>query len=623
MGFDTNIVRAVIHPGIGVARVGNSVDDFYIGPEVLQPLPMPPGFIRDDHGALKRQAARFRIYGYNAAGEVVREITAADATIEWEVELANTKAAWYQFQIALDISEAAAAEPSLLRNAEIKDRDSLAIRPGPRRIQGCLQQGTEFRFDSGTFCGMPVYLGEIRTDEVGRLLVLGGHGKSSSVEGKPATTFANNDGWHDDISDGPVRAKLVMSGVAITVDSAWIVVAPPNYGPELKSVRTMRDLLEDVYVRSGMVSFPLWVSFSKHIFPILVRQSALQWANKGFAAQFGWGGAACADNADWIAKLNSNGDTYRELRRQVANAFRQFDRDGTSPQPWPWLYGDAMDLPPANTPRQYSSLTDTQLRMLDIWADGQFLSDWNPSIRTLADLSSIPLIDQPATLDHAAMEACVADAFHPGCELTWPMRHGTLFRGPFRIREAEHSLSLYGAQLTSATALSVGGPLYGQAAGDLTRWMAVPWQTDTASCRSGYYAGYGPRYDPYVPSFWPARVPNQVLSEEAYQRVMDTSVPRGERLAAFHGREKWFRTLNAAGYDAEMNRMISNFGDMGVLELRPGVLGDADFPPVMQVENRIEPSATTASAQAADRIEPFDAQNERQIQIQINPETPR
>jgi hypothetical protein len=39
--------------------------------------------------------------------------------------------------------------------------------------------------------------------------------------------------------------------------------------------------------------------------------------------------------------------------------------------------------------------------------------------------------------------------------------------------------------------------------------MAVPWQTDTASCRSGYDLSY----DPYVPAFWPARVPNEVLTK--------------------------------------------------------------------------------------------------------------
>lgn len=59
---------------------------------------------------------------------------------------------------------------------------------------------------------------------------------------------------------------------------------------------------------------------------------------------------------------------------------------------------------------------------------------------------------------------------------------------------------------------AVGGPLYFNGPGDLTRWMAVPWQTDTASCRSGYV----PEYDPYLPTFWPHRVPNHVLTEILY-----------------------------------------------------------------------------------------------------------
>jgi hypothetical protein len=71
---DDCIVQAVIHPAIGVARVGNS-DEFFIGPEVTHPEPLPPGSYRDAEKRLKRQAARFRVYGCNARGEIVRELT--------------------------------------------------------------------------------------------------------------------------------------------------------------------------------------------------------------------------------------------------------------------------------------------------------------------------------------------------------------------------------------------------------------------------------------------------------------------------------------------------------------------------------------------------------------------
>jgi hypothetical protein len=60
--------------------------------------------------------------------------------------------------------------------------------------------------------------------------------------------------------------------------------------------------------------------------------------------------------------------------------------------------------------------------------------------------------------------------------------------------------------------------------GGISRWMAVPWQCDTASCRSGYDKAD----DPYVPTFWPARVPNQVLTAEDYAIVTrETRRPSG------------------------------------------------------------------------------------------------
>src|SRR2546425_3830387 len=86
------VTHCKIHPGIGIARVGNSTEGYLLGPEVPYPVPAPPGGYKDSQGALKRQAARFRIYGYDESGEVVDEITAADAAIAWTVHVANSQA---------------------------------------------------------------------------------------------------------------------------------------------------------------------------------------------------------------------------------------------------------------------------------------------------------------------------------------------------------------------------------------------------------------------------------------------------------------------------------------------------------------------------------------------------
>jgi len=90
---DGCIVKAVIHPSIGVARVGNSPSEFYVGPEVPDPLPPEPGSHRDKEGRLKRQAARFRVYGIDAEGKTVKELLPAEAKIKWTVHLANKKSA--------------------------------------------------------------------------------------------------------------------------------------------------------------------------------------------------------------------------------------------------------------------------------------------------------------------------------------------------------------------------------------------------------------------------------------------------------------------------------------------------------------------------------------------------
>lgn len=41
---------------------------------------------------MKRQAARFRVFGLDAESQVVRELTEKEAKIEWTVKLASTKA---------------------------------------------------------------------------------------------------------------------------------------------------------------------------------------------------------------------------------------------------------------------------------------------------------------------------------------------------------------------------------------------------------------------------------------------------------------------------------------------------------------------------------------------------
>jgi hypothetical protein len=162
------------------------------------------------------------------------------------------------------------------------------------------------------------------------------------------------------------------------------------------------------------------------------------------------------------------------------------------------------------------------------------------------------------------------------------MRVGSMYASPFRLLHRKGPEPDYGNILTPEVALSTDGPLAGSGPGGVTRWMAVPWQADTASCRSGYQYGDTP-VDPYLPTFWAARVPNHVMPEQSYERVLDTSRPLDERREAFFHRAQFFRNIDAPETPATLQNMVNNWYRLGVVTEQPGP-GDPAFPPLFKVE---------------------------------------
>ncbi len=330
----SQITSVRIHPGIGVTRVGDSEDEYYIGPEVLDPPLAPFGSTRDASGAIKRQAARYRLYGYDCHGNVVAEVTPSKNTeVEWTVHMANRKAQWFEFAAAMAL-QATKNISVTLRNPKVKgsDRDALAIDPGAKSIKGTNIQSEDKKL-IGKFEDTDVLIGELRTDVAGRLLVLPGHGVSASpkdtpifIKAKPGS-FNNAAGWYDDIADGPVSAKVTINGKDFDADRAWVISSPPNFGQDLTSWRTLDDLLRSTYIQAGMMSLPEKVSFQNHVRPILERMTGLQWVNKGISAMFGGDAPLNFQDADLMEKLamkplSDGSDTYGELRRTVYNSFR-------------------------------------------------------------------------------------------------------------------------------------------------------------------------------------------------------------------------------------------------------------------------------------------------------------
>jgi L-Lysine epsilon oxidase N-terminal/L-lysine epsilon oxidase C-terminal domain len=290
-----------IHPAIGVARLGNSPKEFCISPEKPGALPVdcdssgnalmtPDGTtertvsrFKDAEGRIKRQASRFSIYVYDDQSPEGRPLGLGDAVegggnhgtlvdVQWRVYLANKKAAWYQFDALSGEHGYDARHP--LRNPDITDpneRQQLIIDPGPRYVDSTTRRRAEFsRTGSGTYA--PTFppeqlhpaaidtLGEILTDDKGRLLVLGGYGNSGTCKngfGHPRIdTYANNDGWFDDTSDGPVMARLVMYSPEVSrtryIDveyPAWVLASYPRYCPEILDIITLEEVVQDVAIR--------------------------------------------------------------------------------------------------------------------------------------------------------------------------------------------------------------------------------------------------------------------------------------------------------------------------------------------------------------------------------------
>src|SRR5262245_16235328 len=121
--------RYRIHPAIGVARMGNSLEHF-IGPET----PGVPANWDDAAGKFKsfrdrdpssrilRQGARFRVYEY-PYGQAPREVVVGDeiVDIEWCVHLANRKASFYVFDGQNGANDLYAARSKLAPSHLIKD----------------------------------------------------------------------------------------------------------------------------------------------------------------------------------------------------------------------------------------------------------------------------------------------------------------------------------------------------------------------------------------------------------------------------------------------------------------------------------------------------------------------
>jgi hypothetical protein len=531
-----------IHPAIGVARMGNAdPSTFFIGPEApgYGPLGDAPGTVAPPYkaadGRVKPMGARFRVFEYatvNGRLVPVREVnldTPGVVAITWTVHIANKKASFYEFLGPSGES----TPPGPLRNPTVTNRASLENDYGPRSISGRSAAPTSFTpGPTQVSCvvdgnGNPVipYLGQLRTDASGRLIVLGGQGfAGSNLTPAPdlgvsvsGTSYANNDNWFDDASDGPVTAVVTITDdagklVDVPVDAkggAWVLCPPPDFAPQIQGAVSGYALLFDLAVRSIPIppenglyddgqplarirqlkadftpgaDFELPNSvpdFTADIQPVLLAGYNYWWVD----------GLVTQKHNSLIDPTLSNPDPQYAKNRQGVFVYLRPPLGINGPtgnQTMPHLKGDNPYIGSTPDAIRHLTLTHTQYALLRNWSTGKFTPpSGNPPPPTIT----------PWGLDQAVLENCVGGAFFPGIEFSWQMRNPSLFAEPFRLNLQAHS-GYYGETQQI-------GP------GHFTRQMAVPWHADFNDCRDE--GDYG---------WWPSQRPTGVLpSATATQRV--------------------------------------------------------------------------------------------------------
>lgn len=422
-----------IYPPIGFARLGNDLSQFYVGPEI----PGHPGFEIDQQGnetpvahykvdddQIKRQGARFRLFDVGAGGTAREVQLPAGATVEWTVHLVNKKAA-----VKRD-----GGPPAKPRRPQLVDDPApLLIDPGTRTVSGAT--AGPVKFDTGEYRGRRVPLGELRTDKNQNLLVLGGFGFSSSPTNQGLPSFYDNPGWHDDVSDGPVTAIVRMPDGSVVdgIAPAWVAVGPPDYAPEIQSIVSLHDVILEVAIDKLGVAAPNQVSFTKDVFPLLLRTRRYRWINQ--AADWG------SMSDDWQSLADAS-PAAAELRSTTSN-FVLGVEDGSVLNRF---------------------VLTKQLRfVLTEWAAGRFQSDWQgvpqPASAITADGMTL-----------AALKSTVGRGFYPGIEAGIIVRDPTIYSTPFDFR-LDHGQ---------------------MAPGDLTALMALPWQADFLDCSGAWWPSQRP-----------------------------------------------------------------------------------------------------------------------------------
>ncbi|KAJ7777889.1 ferritin-like-domain-containing protein [Mycena maculata] len=511
------IVYIETYPRIGIARVGNS-KEYYIGPEIPGRNDTPDagtaeeGF-KDKDMKVKRQAARFRVYAFGENHEVLGELNSDNGfELAWEVEVANKKPSYYTF-MGRTQPGAFQAGNTTLRNPTVQptlppdERTDCIIAPGPKTIKSNSKQTIDM---TGHFKGsakkpVDVYLGSIKVDDKGRLLVLPGHGSSYCIDNPEdpwplILTDFDNPNWVDDTCDGTVRARVSHGKDTWYSDTAHIVCTTPKYASAIYAPTTLYDVMENIYAKkkgNGDVSSVVGeVEYWRDIWDLIQRPVLLSWVNGQANGGHGPGRMGNFFDPEWQKKLQSTLPEHEATRKIILGRMRlpyvdetEVARRGQAFKYFmPWLSGDGGRTTEGDE-TTFSSVTELQYARLKKWADGDFVVNPKNRPNPPPRFEDIKLEDQPVALTRASLEWTIGAPLYPGIELSWNAEEPETYD----LSAEALSLGPLGFRLNKSVK-----------PGELTRYLSLPWQSDFYMCRNYW---------------WPSARPDAILSQKVLSDV--------------------------------------------------------------------------------------------------------
>jgi hypothetical protein len=389
--------RFKIFPSIGIARLGGSKREYFLCPEKSDSLGIEIGAdsketeiknFKDGDGLIKRQGARFRVFELDEATKEYLPVDMSTISVEWKVSLANKKAAVDRSKnLPPNLPPDTAPQlPFALR----PNHEELIIKGGEKTITGKNSNGVFF--DSAKYKKDIVYLGELKTDSNGNLIVLGGYGNSKSPSNAPLAATPNSgfyfsDDWYDDTSDGYVFGEITLAdGTKFQTNSSWIIVGPPDFAPGVRSFVSLYDIIEELFL-----PLPISTSFTKHIEPLISKFLSYKWVqNKDFSIPYTIKELSDNSAASKIKRIKANASITKRI-----SELREF------------------------------TVTSIQKKHIENWVNGDFINEVNTAENNLMTGDSLTKI---------VLDTTVGQGFFPGIEGGIVLRNKNIFSEPFRIK---------------------------------------------------------------------------------------------------------------------------------------------------------------------------------------------